>query len=61
METIAYTADQVAEMLNLSTITIRRATTAGLMPCRRIGRAVRYTRSDIDAFLDKYEDSGYAC
>jgi len=58
MENIAYTADQVATLLNLSLITIRRHTTMGIFPCHRIGRLVRYTREDIDNYLAKWADAG---
>ena len=59
METIAYTADQVAELLNLSTVTVRRHTSAGIFPCHRIGRSIRYTRADVDAYLERWADAGY--
>ena len=58
-ETIAYTADQVADLLNLHTETVRKHTRQGLFPCHRIGRAVRYTRDDIDQYLTRWEDAGY--
>lgn len=57
--TIAFTAEQVAARLNLSLVTIRRHTAAGLFPCHRIGRAVRYTGEDIKAYMARWKDNGY--
>ena len=59
-ETIAYTAEQVADLLNLSVKTVRRHTTDGWFPCHRIGkRAIRYTRADIDSYLARWAYEGY--
>ena len=58
-ERIAYTATEVAEMLSISLVQIRRFTASGRLPCRRLGRSVRYTHSDIDAFLVECGDSVY--
>lgn len=52
-ERIAYTASEVAEMLGLSEVQVRRDTKALLLPCRRFGRAVRYTRDDIESYLTR--------
>ena len=35
---------------------VRQLTTKGEIPCRRIGRLVRYTQADIDAFVDSREN-----
>lgn len=56
---IAYTSKEVASLLGVSINTIRRATDEGLLPCRRLGRLVRYTREDIQAYLDAHRDCGY--
>jgi excisionase family DNA binding protein len=57
---IAYTAEEVAQKLSLSLVTVRRHTRAGMFPCHRIGRAVRYTETDITKYLERWEDEGYA-
>ncbi len=54
----AYTAEEVADMLHVSVRTLRRVTTVGTMPCRRIGRAVRYTAADISTYLERVADEG---
>ena len=40
-------AGQVAEMLRLSTATIRRWVSTGFIPCKKIGRAVRFSAAEI--------------
>lgn len=59
-ERFAYTAAEVAEMLALSEVQIRRHTAAGLLPCHRIGRSVRYTREDVQNYLSLFEPGDYA-
>jgi excisionase family DNA binding protein len=56
---LAYTAHEVADLLGVSFSTIRRATADGVLPYRRLGRLVRYTRADIDAYLDSHRECGY--
>jgi excisionase family DNA binding protein len=41
------TRDEAAELLAISKRSLDRHTKAGLIPCRRIGRAVRYRFEDI--------------
>ena len=50
-----FTADDVAAALQISKTLVRQLTLAGAIPCRRIGRLVRYTQSDINAFIDSKE------
>jgi excisionase family DNA binding protein len=45
-----YTADEVAELLNLHVKTIRRYLRDGKLKARRIGKEYRITRADLDAF-----------
>ena len=59
VERMAFTAREVAEMIGVSFDTVRRATAEGLLPCRRLGRSVRYTRADIHSYLDAHRDGGY--
>ena len=51
------TPDDVAEMLDVSPQTLASWRTTGRydLPFLRIGRLVRYRRSDIDEFLDGFE------
>ena len=42
-----FTADEVAEALVISETLVRQLTLEGEIPCRRIGRLVRYTTADI--------------
>lgn len=55
-----FTVDDVADALRISVRTLRRATTCGTLPCHRLGRAIRYTRNDIDVYLQRVADSGVA-
>jgi excisionase family DNA binding protein len=58
--TPVHTADDVAAILQVASRTVRRLTYEGLMPCRRIGRLVRYTDADVQAYLDQCADRGVA-
>ena len=46
-----FTADEVAHCLAISPTLVRQLTSTGDLPCRRIGRLVRYTQADINAFV----------
>ena len=48
-----YTYGEVAAELGLHVGTVRRAVRDGDMPCRRFGRSVRFTRDDIDEYIDR--------
>ena len=50
-EPIIYTAQQAAAVLQVSLRTIERLTATGELPCRRIGRLVRYTPDDINHLI----------
>jgi len=45
-----YTADEVAELLNLHVKTIRRYVRDGRLKARRIGKEYRIARADLDEF-----------
>jgi excisionase family DNA binding protein len=45
-----YTADQVADLLNLHVKTVRRYMRDGRLKARRIGKEYRIARADLDAF-----------
>ena len=51
-ERMAYTAGEVAKMLSISEVQIRRFTASNALRPRRLGRSVRYTEADIQWFLD---------
>jgi len=46
-----FTAEEVAHSLAISPTLVRQLTATGDLPCRRIGRLVRYTSADISAFV----------
>ncbi len=48
------TVEQVADYLGLSTSYIRKAVHARTIPSLKIGSAVRFRRSDIDAWVDGF-------
>ena len=50
-----YTADEVAERLNLHVKTIRRYIREGRLTAKRIGKEYRVTRADLDAFAGASE------
>lgn len=56
---LAFTAEEVAYSTGVSLRTVREATYAGVLPCRRLGRLVRYTQEDIQHWLDLHRDGGY--
>lgn len=46
------TVDQLAEFLQVSTETIRRYTRSGKLKCVKVGHQMRFTKEQIDAFLN---------
>lgn len=46
-----YTVADLAEMLQVQEITIRRMIRRGQIPVHKIGRAFRFRRSDVEDFL----------
>lgn len=51
--------EEVAQILAMSKSTVRSLTTQGFLPCRRIGRLVRYAQADIDFFVRSRQDFPY--
>ncbi|MDR2717401.1 MAG: helix-turn-helix domain-containing protein [Treponema sp.] len=43
---------QVAEMLGLSSATIRKWVLTGFIPCKKIGRAVRFSALEIQGWVE---------
>ena len=54
-----YRVHQVAEILSMSSSMVRNLTSRGVLPCRRIGRMVRYAPEDLACFIDSYRDHPY--
>lgn len=54
-----YTALEVARALAISESMVRQLTLQGEIPCRRIGRLVRYSATDISEFVESYDNRGY--
>ena len=50
MTSSLYSAEQVAEMLNLHVKTVRRYVRDGRLKAKRIGKEYRITRADLEAF-----------
>ena len=48
-----YTVAQVADLLAVSSRTVRRWVAAGDLPAHRFGRRVRISESDLRAFVQK--------
>jgi len=53
MERDLLKTEEVARLLSLSPLTIRAWRFQGLLPCVRLGRAVRYRREDIEKIQKK--------
>lgn len=51
-----FTAEEVADAIAVSEAMVRQLTTSGDLPCRRIGRLVRYAQADIDYFISGRQD-----
>lgn len=54
-----FTAEEVANALVISETLVRQLTLDGELPCRRIGRLVRYTIADIEMFIASREEHRY--
>ena len=54
-----FTAEEVAEAIAVSEAMVRQLTANGELPCRRIGRLVRYAQSDLDYFIDHRRAHGF--
>ena len=57
---LLYTVPEVAQMLALSVRTVNDLLASGDLPCRRIGRSVRFAQADLDCFIARYENLPYA-
>ena len=53
-----YTQKEIAEVLNLCAETVSRWTTAGIIPCHRVGRIVRYDLAAVLAAIEKPTKEG---
>jgi excisionase family DNA binding protein len=49
---ILYTAEQAAELLQVRPSWLRRKATAHAVPCRHVGKHLRFARADIDAIAE---------
>lgn len=47
------TISEVAELLKLSVWTVRRLQRQRKIPFVKVGRSIRFTRSDLEAYVDK--------
>ena len=54
-----FTAEEVADSLAISISMVRQLTLSGEIPCRRIGRLVRYAADDIAYFVASLDERGY--
>jgi excisionase family DNA binding protein len=50
--------EALAQYLRLSTYTVDRLVKAGKLPCVRIGHQVRFTREDVEAFIERHRRLG---
>lgn len=55
-----FTAEEAAAALSVSETLVRQLTLTGELPCRRIGRLVRYASADIEAFVARCDQQGYS-
>ena len=53
-------AEEAAAALSVSETLVRQLTLTGELPCRRIGRLVRYAQADIEAFVKRCDQIGRA-
>lgn len=49
-----FTITQVARHLRVSSTTVYRLVKDGALPCRRIGQALRFRRSDVETLLETH-------
>ena len=50
--------ERAAELLNVRVSWIREATRTGYLPCLKVGKHVRYTRSMLEAWLAEQRTNG---
>ena len=53
-----YTVRELAELLKVTEKTIYRMVGRGELPCHRIGRIKRFSRDDVEAFLNRCRTVG---
>lgn len=53
-----YTVKELAEMLQVTDMTIYRLVRRGKLPCYNIGRAKRFRRDDVETFLEDCRTRG---
>ena len=53
-----YTVKELAELLKVTEKTIYRMVDRGQLPCHRIGRIKRFSRDDVEAFLNRCRTVG---
>ncbi len=53
-----YTVKELAELLKVTEMTVRRMMRRGDIPYHNIGRAKRFRREDIEAFLKRVRING---
>jgi hypothetical protein len=51
-EPVLYTADQAATLLQVRPSWLRRKAAARAVPCRHVGKHLRFSRADIHAIAD---------
>lgn len=54
-----YRVDEAARLLSISRSMLRALTAQGVVPCRRIGRLVRYAPEDLTYFIHTRRDLPY--
>ena len=54
-----FTAEEVADAIAVSEAMVRQLTCSGDLPCRRIGRLIRYAQADIDYFINGRQNHGF--
>ena len=57
---VARHGEEVALALAVSEKLLLQVTLSGELPCRRIGRLVRYTQADLDSFVEHCDQRGYS-
>lgn len=53
-----YTTRELARLLKVAEMTIYRMVRRGELPCHNIGRAKRFRRGDVEAFLKRCRTNG---
>ena len=56
-ENLYYTSEDIAKMLKISEFTVRRWIGEGKLNGLKIGKAYRFTKDDIDNFINKFKQN----